>query len=194
MPAPGEISGVPGSRSQTQTAAGPQPHAAGRTELTGPGAVAPIALGLPGGGCRRAHLQGACTAAGRCHEVTAVRKAARNWQPAAEGANLRRGGGARARWAGAGKNAIPQRACPRPRGVSWRRLSISERCSCSTLPVWGRRRACPPLAQLGDQLISKLISLARSQVPLSSTPSFFARNRVHSGLQPMLFLTPPADG
>ena len=141
MPAPGEIPGAPGGRSQAQTAAGPQLHAAGRTEPTGPGTAAPIALSQPGGGCRRAHLQGARTAAGRCHEVTAVRKAARNWQPAA-------GGGARARWAGAGKNAIPQRACPRPRGVSWRRLSISERCSCSTLPVWGRRRACPPLAQL----------------------------------------------
>ena len=75
MPAPGEIPGAPGGRSQAQTAAGPQLHAAGRTELTGPGTAAPIALSQPGGGCRRAHLQGACTAAGRCHEVTAVRKA-----------------------------------------------------------------------------------------------------------------------
>ena len=87
MPAPGEIPGAPGGRSQAQTAAGPQLHAAGRTEPTGPGTAAPIALSLPGpgGGCRWAHLQGARTAAGRCHEVTAVRKAARNWQPRAGG-------------------------------------------------------------------------------------------------------------
>ena len=55
--------------------------------------------------------------------------------------------------AGNSKNTSPWRACPRPRGVSfpgaaWPFQNTS--CSCSALPVWGRRRACPPLAQLED--------------------------------------------
>ena len=132
MPAPGEISGAPGGRSQAQTAAGPQLHAAGRTEPTGPGTAAPIALSLPGpgGGCRWAHLQGARTAAGRCHEVTAVRKAAWNWQPRAipgrgAGRGAAVGGGREGRHPTAGLSAASRRImAPRTR-ANFRTLTLA---------------------------------------------------------------------